>query len=81
MCIQYGDQIKDHEIGGTCSTHGDHEICKQQFSSKKIKVVCLLGRANTIWQYHFNNNMPTATVFLDIDKASDTTWYLGLLRK
>lgn len=26
MCIQY----KDDEIGGACSTHGDHEICKQK---------------------------------------------------
>jgi hypothetical protein len=27
----------------------------------------------------FNNNMSTAAVFLDIEKAFDTIWYLGLL--
>jgi hypothetical protein len=29
----------------------------------------------------FNNNMSTATVFLDIEKAFDTTWHTGLLYK
>jgi hypothetical protein len=29
----------------------------------------------------FNNNMSTAAVFLDIEKAFDTTWRLGLLYK
>jgi hypothetical protein len=29
----------------------------------------------------FNNNMSTATVFLDIKKAFDTTWHPGLLYK
>jgi hypothetical protein len=28
---------------------------------------------------HFNNNMSTAAVFLDIEKAFDTTWHPGLL--
>jgi hypothetical protein len=28
---------------------------------------------------HFNNNMATAAVFLDIEKAFDTTWQPGLL--
>jgi hypothetical protein len=30
---------------------------------------------------NFNNNMSTAAVFLDIEKAFDTTWQPGLLRK
>jgi hypothetical protein len=30
---------------------------------------------------HFNNNMSTAAVFLDIEKAFDTTWQPGLLYK
>jgi hypothetical protein len=30
---------------------------------------------------NFNNNMSTAAVFLDIEKAFHTTWHLGLLRK
>jgi hypothetical protein len=30
---------------------------------------------------NFNNNMPTAAVFLDIEKAFDTTWHFGLLYK
>jgi hypothetical protein len=30
---------------------------------------------------YFNNNMSTAAVFLDIEKAFDTTWHLGLLYK
>jgi hypothetical protein len=30
---------------------------------------------------HFNNNMSTAVVFLDIEKAFDTTWQPGLLYK
>jgi hypothetical protein len=30
---------------------------------------------------HFNNNMSTAAVFLDIEKALDTTWQPGLLYK
>jgi hypothetical protein len=30
---------------------------------------------------NFNNDMSTATVFLDIEKASDTTWHPGLLYK
>jgi hypothetical protein len=29
----------------------------------------------------FNSNMSTAAVFLDIEKAFDTTWHLGLLYK
>jgi hypothetical protein len=29
----------------------------------------------------FNNNMSTAAVFLDMEKAFDTTWYSGLLHK
>jgi hypothetical protein len=29
----------------------------------------------------FNNNMSTAAVFLDIEKAFDTTWHYGLLYK
>jgi hypothetical protein len=29
----------------------------------------------------FNNNMYMTTVFLDIEKVSDTTWHLGLLYK
>jgi hypothetical protein len=29
----------------------------------------------------FNNNMSTAAVFLDIEKAFDTTWHAGLLYK
>jgi hypothetical protein len=29
----------------------------------------------------FNNNMSTATVFFDIEKAFDTTWHTGLLYK
>jgi hypothetical protein len=29
----------------------------------------------------FNNNMSTAAVFLDIEKAFDTTWHSGLLYK
>jgi hypothetical protein len=28
---------------------------------------------------NFNNNMSTAAVFLDIEKAFDKTWHLGLL--
>jgi hypothetical protein len=30
---------------------------------------------------HFNNNMSTTAVFLDIEKAFDTTWEPGLLYK
>jgi hypothetical protein len=30
---------------------------------------------------HFNNKMSTAAVFLDIEKAFDTTWHTGLLYK
>jgi hypothetical protein len=30
---------------------------------------------------NFNNNMSTAEVFLDIEKAFDTTWHNGLLYK
>jgi hypothetical protein len=30
---------------------------------------------------NFSNNMYTAAVFLDIEKAFDTTWHLGLLYK
>jgi hypothetical protein len=30
---------------------------------------------------NFNNNIPMAVVFLDIEKAIDTTWHLGLLYK
>jgi hypothetical protein len=30
---------------------------------------------------NFNNKMSTATVFLDIEKAFDTTWHSGLLYK
>jgi hypothetical protein len=30
---------------------------------------------------NFNNNMSTAAVFLDIEKAFDTTWHNGLLYK
>jgi hypothetical protein len=30
---------------------------------------------------NFNNNMSTAAVFLDIEKAFDTTWHFGLLYK
>jgi hypothetical protein len=30
---------------------------------------------------NFNNNMSTAAVFLDIEKAFDTTWHTGLLYK
>jgi hypothetical protein len=30
---------------------------------------------------NFNNNISTAAVFLDIGKAFDTTWHLGLLYK
>jgi hypothetical protein len=30
---------------------------------------------------NFNNKMSTAAVFLDIEKAFDTTWHLGLLYK
>jgi hypothetical protein len=30
---------------------------------------------------NFNNNMSTAAVFLDIEKAFDTTWHSGLLHK
>jgi len=28
---------------------------------------------------NFNNDMSTAVVFLDIEKAFDTTWHIGLL--
>jgi hypothetical protein len=30
---------------------------------------------------NFNNNMPSVVVFLDIEKAFDKTWHLGLLYK
>jgi hypothetical protein len=30
---------------------------------------------------NFNNNISTAAVFLDIEKAFDTTWHSGLLYK
>jgi retron-type reverse transcriptase len=30
---------------------------------------------------NFNNKMSTAAVFLDIEKAFDTTWHTGLLYK
>jgi hypothetical protein len=30
---------------------------------------------------NFNNNMPTDSVFLDIEKAFNATWHLGLLCK
>jgi hypothetical protein len=30
---------------------------------------------------NFNDNMPTAAVFLDIEKAFDTTWHSGILCK
>jgi hypothetical protein len=30
---------------------------------------------------NFHNNMQTVAVFLEIEKASDTTWHLGLLYK
>jgi hypothetical protein len=30
---------------------------------------------------NFNNNMSTAAVFLDMEKASDTAWHLGFLYK
>jgi hypothetical protein len=30
---------------------------------------------------NFNNNMSTAVVFLEVERAFDTTWHLGLLYK
>jgi hypothetical protein len=30
---------------------------------------------------NFNNNMSMAAVFLDIEKAFDTTWHFGMLYK
>jgi hypothetical protein len=30
---------------------------------------------------NFDNNMPTAAIFSDIEKAFDTAWHLGLLCK
>jgi hypothetical protein len=30
---------------------------------------------------NFNNNMSTAAIFLNIEKAFDTTWHIGLLYK
>jgi hypothetical protein len=31
--------------------------------------------------FNFNNKMSTAAVFLDIEKAFDTTWHTGLIYK
>jgi hypothetical protein len=33
------------------------------------------------WTFNLNNNMSTAAVFLDIEKAFDATWHLGFLYK
>jgi hypothetical protein len=45
--------------------------------STTLQYMRLTGHVNL----NFNNNMSTAAVFLDIEKAFDTTWHSGLLYK
>jgi hypothetical protein len=49
--------------------HADH--------STTLQCMRLTGRV----ALNFNSNMPMAAVFLDIEKAFDTTWHLGMLYK
>jgi hypothetical protein len=45
--------------------------------STTLQFMRLVDHVNLI----FNNNMSTAAVFLDIEKAFDTTWHTALLYK
>jgi hypothetical protein len=69
------------------------EIVKSHIGEKNLLNASQFGfraRHSTTLQYlrladhvtlHFNNNMSTAAVFLDIEKAFDTTWHPRLLYK
>jgi hypothetical protein len=59
---------------------GLHNACQFGFHARHsttLQCMRLMVHATL----NFNNNMPTAAVFLDIEKAFDTTWHLGLLYK
>jgi hypothetical protein len=57
---------QDELIGGN-SPEADH--------SKTLQCSMRLADHGTL---SFNNNMSTVAVFLDIEKAFDTTWHSGL---
>jgi hypothetical protein len=50
------------------------------FRARHSTILQCMRLANYV-TLHFNNNMSTAAVFLDIEKVFDTTWQPGLLYK
>jgi hypothetical protein len=67
---------------GNPKTHWGNLLTASQFvfracHSTRLQCVRLADHVTL----NFNNNMSTVAVFLDIEKAFDTTWHSGLLHK
>jgi hypothetical protein len=59
---------------------GLHNACQFGFRARHSTTLQCMRLTDHV-TLNFNNNMSTAAVFLDIEKAFDTTWHTGLLYK
>jgi hypothetical protein len=59
---------------------GLHNACQIGFRARHSTTLQCMRLTDHV-TLNFNNNMSTAAVFLDIEKAFDTTWHPGLLYK
>jgi hypothetical protein len=59
---------------------GLHNACQFGFLARHSTTLQCMRLTDHV-TLNFNNNMSTAAVFLDIEKAFDTTWHPGLLYK
>jgi hypothetical protein len=59
---------------------GLHNACQFGFHARHSTTLQCMRVTDHV-TLNFNNNLSTAAVFLDIEKAFDMTWHLGLLYK
>jgi hypothetical protein len=74
--------LAEASMTGTSSSGGGNLLNASQFGFRALQSTTLqyMRLADHV-TLNFNNEMSTAAVFLDIEKAYDTTWHPGLLYK
>jgi ethanolamine utilization protein EutQ (cupin superfamily) len=82
LSVHYGQTFRETNLKKSPETYRQKKFSASRFgfrTSHRPAIHCIM--LTDLVTLDFNNNMPTAAMFLDMRKAFDTSWHCGLIYK